>query len=143
MATAVSIVAALVISLASNVQAASIFVSDRWPDAEAPSYTDADTGHLIVGTPTNPWGSCWKLHAGYRLEALMAPADPDPFIMFAGAVIDAGAASTFGFTFILPLAPIVPNPLTVLDSLSGSVGNGPGSAAGGVTVTAAVHLVPS
>jgi len=60
--------------------------------------------------------------------------DPDPAIQFVGAAFDFGAPSSFGFTFILPLAPPFSNPSFVFDSFSGSVTNGP--AAGGVTVTA-------
>jgi hypothetical protein len=48
--------------------------------------------------------------------------------------LDFGAPSTFSYTFILPLAPLVSNPSTVSDSFSGSVTNG--MTAGGVTVTA-------
>lgn len=60
--------------------------------------------------------------------------DPDPAIQFVGAAFDFGAPSSFGFTFILPLAPPFSNPSFVFDSFSGSVTNGP--APGGVTVTA-------
>ena len=134
----ISIVAALVISISSNVQAATILVSIDGTSAEAPTFIDPDTGHIIVGTPADP-RFVLRTPAGDRLE-VGGELDPDPFILFAGAVIDAGAPSTFGFTYILPLVPTVPNPSVVLDSLSGSVGNGP--AAGGVTVTPAAHPVP-
>ncbi len=63
--------------------------------------------------------------------------DPDPVIQFGASVTDFGAASTFGFTLILPLAPLVSNPSLVKDSFSGSVANGSGS---GVTLTAVAPL---
>lgn len=126
------VVAAYVISVSTSVQAATIRVSIDGQSAEAPTFVDPDTGHIIVGSPTNP-KFVMESPSGDRLEVGGA-LDPDPFILFAGAVIDAGAPSTFGFTYILPLAPPISNPTVVLDSLSGSVTNG--AFAGGVTVTA-------
>jgi hypothetical protein len=88
-------------------------------------------GSFVIGQP----GNARFIHATSegRVE-LEGELDPDPSEAFAIAVTDFGAPSVFGFTFILPLAPVFPNPSTVFDSLSGSVTNG--SAAGGVTVTA-------
>jgi hypothetical protein len=71
---------------------------------------------------------------GENMVSLAGGLDPDPVMAFGGAVFDFGAPSTFSFTFIMPLAPIFPNPSFVFDSFSGSVVNGP--AAGDVTVTA-------
>jgi hypothetical protein len=96
----ISIVAALVISLSLNVQAATILVSIDGTSAEAPTFIDPDTGHIIVGTPESP-GFVLQTPAGDRLE-VNGDLDPDPFIIFAGAVIDAGNPSTFGYTYILP-----------------------------------------
>ena len=76
---------------------------------------------------------------GFRFEnaggrvILGGELDPDPSIIFGGLAFDFGAPSTFSYSFILPLAPIVTNPTYVKDSFSGSVTNAAGS---GVTVTA-------
>ena len=59
--------------------------------------------------------------------------DPDPTIAFGITAVDFGLPSSFTFSFVLPLAPLVSNPSTVFDSLSGSVTKG--AAAGFVTVT--------
>jgi hypothetical protein len=56
--------------------------------------------------------------------------DPDPMMLFGGAVIDFGAPSNFGFVFTMPL---FAQGTIVKDSFSGSVTN---AAGGGVTVTA-------
>ncbi|MCI0334288.1 MAG: hypothetical protein L0228_13800 [Planctomycetes bacterium] len=128
----ISVVAVFVISISTNVRAASIVVSIDGVSQEAPTFTDPDTGFIVVGTPTDP-RFVMQSPAGDRLE-VGGYFDPDPFIIFSGAVIDAGAPSTFGYTYILPLAPTISNPSVVLDSLSGSVTNG--AAPGGVTVTA-------
>jgi hypothetical protein len=60
--------------------------------------------------------------------------NPDPFIAFTATAVDFGAPSAFSFSYVMPLIPLVNNPSFVLDSLSGSVTNGPDNA--GVTVTA-------
>jgi hypothetical protein len=56
--------------------------------------------------------------------------DPDPMITFASTAIDIGAPSSFSFSYVLPLAPVVNNPSVVKDSFGGSV------AGSNVTVTA-------
>lgn len=88
-------------------------------------------GSYYIGNP----GNSDFVHANSEGRVMLqGELDPDPFEAFAVAVTDFGAPSNFGFVFSLPLAPTVPNPTQVFDSLSGSVTNG--SAAGGVTVTA-------
>lgn len=76
-------------------------------------------------TPTGPEGDGGSINlSGYM--------DPDPTVLFSGAVVDFGAPSNFTFTFILPLAPLVSNPSVVFDTLSGSATD---SGNNGVTLT--------
>jgi hypothetical protein len=76
----------------------------------------------------------FEYNDGENAISIAGGLDPDPVMAFGGAVFDFGAPSTFSFTFIMPLSPLVPNPSLVFDSFSGSVVNGP--TAGNVTVTA-------
>lgn len=91
-------------------------------------------GVYMIGSPNTP-DVPWEWQNAEGKIMMQGELDPDPSLAFAASVTDFGAPSTFGFTFTLPLAPLVPNPSTVFDSLSGSVTNGSGDD-GGVTVTA-------
>lgn len=119
------------------IQAATIGVAIGNDHVEVPThyvpYNDDGRpgGAFVIGSPENPRFTYANAEGMVTLEGEL---DPDPSEMFAIAVTDFGAPSVFGFTFILPLAPVFPNPSSVFDSLSGSVTNG--AAAGGVTVTA-------
>ena len=117
-----------------SARAAMIDVAIGDQESEAPVHRQVgDNGNevYVIGTPqTEVWE--WETAEGrVRLEGIL---DPDPSVEFALAVTDFGAPSIFGFTFILPLAPVFPNPSVVFDSLAGAVTNG--ATAGGVTVTA-------
>jgi hypothetical protein len=102
--------------------------------APCPVYYSVDArGEPVyrIGYSNEDQGYVWDTPEGQvRLKGIL---DPDPMLTFAGAAIDFGAPSNFGFVFTLPLAPFVNNPSVVKDSFSGSVTNGSG---GGVTVTA-------
>jgi hypothetical protein len=87
-------------------------------------------GEWRIGTPGNE--RFVHQTAQGKIE-LVGALDPDPSIFFNGTVTDFGAASSFSFSFVLPLAPVVNNPSFVSDSFAGSVTNVAGS---GVTVTA-------
>jgi hypothetical protein len=79
-------------------------------------YSDADQGYT------------WETPEGeVTLSGIL---DPDPSLVFGGAVIDVGAPSSFSLSFVLPLTA---QGSMVRDSFSGSVTNAAGS---GVTVTA-------
>jgi hypothetical protein len=120
-------------------QAASISVNVAGEMVEVPTYYIPDTsgqgGTFGIGSPTNQQ---WTHANAEGRITLMGELDPDPSLAFAASVTDFGTPSTFGFIFVLPLAPTVPDPATVFDSLSGSVTNG--AADGGVTVTAVPPL---
>ena len=92
-----------------------------------------DGGNIAIGTSYEDPQFVYDV-AGVGKVVMQGELKPDPFISFAVAVTDPGAASTFSFSYVLPLAPTVMNPSFVKDSLSGSVTNG--VAPGGVTVTA-------
>jgi hypothetical protein len=98
--------------------------------------SDGYGGKWIIGQPGYgewEWGVGDENGDGGSIK-LSGALDPDPSILFGSVAFDFGAPSAFGFTFVLPLAPLFPNPSNVSDSFSGSVTNG--SAGGGVTVTA-------
>jgi hypothetical protein len=114
-------------------QAATVTASIAGQTFEVPvHYVPEDNGGMYrIGTPTRDRIVFETDEGSITLEGAL---DPDPSIDFAVAVIDFGAPSVFGFTFITPLTPPFPNPSVVFDSLAGSVTNG--ATAGGVTVTA-------
>jgi hypothetical protein len=114
--------------------AATIEVRIDNASATVPNYQVAsgpDAGKFVIGTPSVEGFTFATANGEINLDGML---DPDPSILFGGGVVDSGAASSFGFTFILPLAPVVSNPSFVFDSVGFGVVNG--SAAGGVTVTA-------
>jgi hypothetical protein len=79
----------------------------------------------VYETPSGPSGD------GGRID-LSGYLDPDPTILFTGAVVDFGSPSNFSFSYVLPLVPTVFNPSIVSDSLSGSATD---SGNDGVTLT--------
>lgn len=106
---------------------------------DVPNYWVADTsnpagGSYFIGSQSNP-DAPWVWQNGEGKVMLQGELDPDPSLAFGGSVTDFGAPSNFGFIFSMPLGPVVPNPSTVFDSLSGSATNG-SDPDGGVTVTA-------
>ncbi|MCI0334287.1 MAG: PGDYG domain-containing protein [Planctomycetes bacterium] len=130
-----ALVAPVMLGLVSNVRAEIIGMSIDGARPE-PGYEvtlfEVD-GVWHIGTPDYPEYEWQTSEGSIVLEGAL---DPDPSITFSLTTTDLGAPSSFGFTFILPLAPVFPNPSTVLDSLSGSVTNGPPPGGPGVTVTA-------
>jgi hypothetical protein len=120
-----------------NVEAATLQVTIDGTSVDVPLryeyYTDRDGGYYEIGDDENQdW--VWETPAGDSISFTDGKLDPDPSLLFGSVAFDFGAPSIFGYTFILPLAPLYPNPSVVLDSFSGSVTNG--SVGGGVTVTA-------
>jgi hypothetical protein len=91
-------------------------------------------GEYHIGDPAKP-DQPWVWQNAEGGISLLGALDPDPSLMFNGTVTDFGAPSNFGFIFSMPLAPLVPNPSTVFDSLAGSATNGSVND-GGVTITA-------
>jgi hypothetical protein len=130
-----SIVLALSVCLAGNVQAALISVTVDGESADVPVHTvprpDGTGDMFMIGEEGS---DSYTFNASGGSISLGGALDPDPILSFGSVAFDFGAPSVFGFTFILPLAPVYPNPSVVLDSFSGSVTNG--QVAGGVTVTA-------
>jgi hypothetical protein len=118
----------------SNVDAATLTISVDDISTEVPvryeEYTDRPGGYFVVDTDDEVFNFLTP-DGGISLEGTL---DPDPSLLFGSVAFDFGAPSIFGYVFILPLAPVYPNPSVVLDSFSGSVTNG--SVGGGVTVTA-------
>jgi hypothetical protein len=101
-------------------------VATTWdPDARG----QGQGAYIIEGFS---WQSSNSSGDGGRIN-LSGFLDPDPTLLFAGAVVDFGSPSNFSFTYILPLSPTVPNPSIVFDNMSGSVTDGGNN---GVTLTA-------
>lgn len=104
------------------------------PDLGRSVLLGAGGGYYVIG---NEDGVPWSWQTAEGKITIGGSLDPDPSLLFGSVAFDFGAPSSFGFTFILPLAPTVSNPSNVSDSFSGSVTNGPfPQADAGVTVTA-------
>ncbi len=132
----IAVVLMFVISAIANVEAATVSISIDGNSVDVPVryelYGDRPGGYFEIGEyEDEPF--IFDTAAGDQIS-LHGELHPDPSLLFGSAVFDFGAPSTFGFVFILPLAPTFPNPSVVKDSFSGSVNNG--ATAGGVTVTA-------
>jgi hypothetical protein len=121
-----------------NVEAATLRVTIDEESVDVPLRYEVDAdhpdGYFVIGEND---GEVWEWETegvdGGMIK-LGGELDPDPSLFFGSVAFDFGAPSIFGYAFILPLAPLYPNPSVVLDSFSGSVTNG--SVGGGVTVTA-------
>jgi hypothetical protein len=102
--------------------------------SEVPVYefydNDGYAKYAIGYSATDP-GYMWETSEGkVTLNGML---DPDPILSFGGAVIDFGAPSSFSFSFVLPLSPLINNPSIVSDSFAGVATNASGP---GVTITA-------
>lgn len=137
----IALVAPIVLCIASSVCAEIIDMSiDQWRPGEGYEVTVfEDDGRWVIGTADYPeyeWDTrnSGDINGDGGTVELHGVLDPDPSITFGLFVTDFGAPSSFSFSFVLPLAPLVSNPSIVFDSLDGSVTNG--FDAVGVTVTA-------
>lgn len=118
-----------------NAQPASLNISIDNDDMDVPlryiQHSDGYGGHYEIGEIPGEKFAFETEEGRIELEGML---DPDPALFFAGVAFDFGGASSFGYTFIMPLVPTYSNPSIVRDSFSGSVTNG--ATAGSVTVTA-------
>jgi hypothetical protein len=127
----IAVIAIVAISFPAVMHAASISITVDGQAVGKPvdlEWVPTDDGGVYLIEPYE-WRNAEseiKIHGGVL--------DPDPVISFANSVIDFGAPSSFSFSIVMPLSPVVTNPTTVFDSLTGTVTNG--NADAGVTVTA-------
>jgi hypothetical protein len=128
-----ALIAIILVCTSSSLRAATVTLSiDGTSSGPLPTYVE--DGVFIIGTPTSGGHTFTAGGPNGGTIHVSGALDPDPSIFFASGVTDTGAASTFGYSFVLPLAPQPTNPQSVQDSLAGGVTNGVGT--GSVTIDA-------